>query len=182
MTEVVLIRRFDDPIGRDYLDAATAALGWCREIYAVTPRLHFLAHDGLRCACIYGAPDAEAVRHVIRAGQGSEPEALWPCTIHPAPDDDGNGAPDAGTTAQALIVVERAFAQPMTFGDVQTIVDENLPCFHLHEARSIRSYFSADRRRMMCLYAAPDAEAVRHANRQAGLPFERAWPAQVILA
>jgi hypothetical protein len=33
---------------------------------------------------------------------------------------------------------------------------------------------------MICLYQAPDAEAVRHANRMAGVPFDRVWPAQVL--
>lgn len=36
----------------------------------------------------------------------------------------------------------------------------------------LRSYFAKDRRRMLCLYAAPDAESVRTANRTAGLPFD----------
>ena len=33
---------------------------------------------------------------------------------------------------------------------------------------------------MICLFHAPDAEAVRHANRIAGAPFDRVWPAQVL--
>lgn len=30
---------------------------------------------------------------------------------------------------------------------------------------------------MVCIYAAPDAESVRSAQRQAGMPFETVWAA-----
>src|SRR5262245_29206006 len=89
MAEIMLIRRFEKPIVVDYLHEATIALGWCRKLYGVTPGIHFLAVDGRRCACIFDAPDAEAVRSVIRTGSRSEPEALWPCTVHPGVNDDG---------------------------------------------------------------------------------------------
>jgi len=181
MTEVVLIRRFDDPIGADYLHAAAAALGWCRSLHGVTPLLHFLARDGLRCACVFGAPDAEAVRNVIRAGKRSEPEGLWACTIHPGMDDDGSGDPVAHP-AHALVMVERTFAQPMVFEELRAVTNRNGACFQRHDVRFARSYFSADRRRMVCLYQAPDAEAVRQANRTAGLPFDRIWPARLVAA
>jgi hypothetical protein len=51
-----------------------------------------------------------------------------------------------------------------------------------HEQRRvkfIRSYFSKDRRRMICEYEAPDAEAVREVQRTASMPFERIWAAEV---
>jgi hypothetical protein len=48
--------------------------------------------------------------------------------------------------------------------------------------RFLQSLFSLDRRRMLCLYAAPDAEAVRHAQRGAGLPFERIWTTTICRA
>jgi len=43
----------------------------------------------------------------------------------------------------------------------------------------IRSYFSKDRKRMICEYEAPDAEAVRRLQRTASMPFERIWTATV---
>ena len=39
-----------------------------------------------------------------------------------------------------------------------------------------RSDFSTDGRRSLCLYRAPDAEAVRLAQHEAGLPFDVVWP------
>jgi hypothetical protein len=46
--------------------------------------------------------------------------------------------------------------------------------------RFLRSYFSRDRRRMICLYDAPNAEAVRFAQEKAGVPFEVAWTSRVV--
>jgi Protein of unknown function (DUF4242) len=178
MTEVVLIRRFNDPISSNYLDAASLDLGWCRKLYGVTPLVSFLALDGLRCACIFRAPDAEAVRNVVRAGKRSEPEGIWACTIHPGADHDGKA--DSVLGKGRLVVIERRFEAPVTFDEVQATQNDNIPHFKLHGVRSIRSYLSADRRRMVCLYEAPHADAVGHANRLSGLPFDRFWPAQLV--
>src|SRR3954468_579920 len=144
MTEVVLIRRFDDPISADYLDAASIDLGWCRKLYGVTPLVSFLARDGRRCACIFGAPDAEAVRSVVRAGNRSEPEGIWARTVHSGAHDDGKAAPLANKETRSLVVVERSFERPVTFDDVQANQNKCLPCFNLRDVRSIRSYLSTD--------------------------------------
>jgi len=45
--------------------------------------------------------------------------------------------------------------------------------------RHLRSYFALDRRRMLCLYAAPNTEAVRRVQRQVDLPHDRVWRARV---
>ena len=45
----------------------------------------------------------------------------------------------------------------------------------LHRVTFLRTFFSLDCRRMLCLYQAPDAESVRLAQRQAGMPLERVW-------
>jgi hypothetical protein len=66
------------------------------------------------------------------------------------------------------------------FDEFFTLGQQNIACFETHDVRFARSYFSTDRRRMICLFHAPDAEAVRHANRIAGAPFERVWPVQVL--
>ncbi|KPJ80351.1 MAG: hypothetical protein AMJ58_08895 [Gammaproteobacteria bacterium SG8_30] len=59
--------------------------------------------------------------------------------------------------------------------DIQAIEDAGAGCLENHRVRFVRTYFSADRRRMMCLYRAPDAESVRIAQREAGMPVERVW-------
>jgi hypothetical protein len=43
------------------------------------------------------------------------------------------------------------------------------------------SFFSLDGKRMLCFYEAPDAEAVRVAQREAALPVEAVWAGSLIL-
>jgi hypothetical protein len=45
----------------------------------------------------------------------------------------------------------------------------------------VRTLFSTDRKRMICLYHAPDAESVRLAQRAAGMPFGEVWPFRQVL-
>ena len=78
-------------------------------------------------------------------------------------------------------MIARAFEAPVTFDDIQAAEDRGANCLSLHRVRFLRSYFSRDGRRMICLYEAPDAESARTANRQAGLPFEAVWAANVVL-
>jgi hypothetical protein len=43
----------------------------------------------------------------------------------------------------------------------------------------MRSYYSKDRRRMICEFEAPDPDTVKGAYDAAGLPLDRCWPAIV---
>jgi hypothetical protein len=78
------------------------------------------------------------------------------------------------------VVVERAFAQPVTFAEIQAVESRGASCLDAHGVRFLKSYFSRDRRRMICLYEAKDAESVRLAERKARVPFDEAWTAEVI--
>jgi len=80
----------------------------------------------------------------------------------------------------SLVVVERTFPEAVTFDSVQAIVDRGAWCFEVHGARVMKSYFSRDRRRMICVYQAPDTDSVRLAQQKAGVPFDRAWPARFL--
>lgn len=78
------------------------------------------------------------------------------------------------------VVVERVFSEPV---DVPALVEryrKGESCFASRRIVSLRSVVSRDRLRMICEYAAPDAESVRMANQLAGLPFERVWTAEVL--
>ena len=79
-----------------------------------------------------------------------------------------------------LVIVERSFEEPVDFETIQAIEDKGAWCMQQHEVRFLRTYFSADRRRMICLYEAPDAESVRTAQRQIGMPLDRAWTATLV--
>jgi Protein of unknown function (DUF4242) len=80
----------------------------------------------------------------------------------------------------SVVLVERAFPQPVAFEDIQAIEDRGAGCLEAHGVRFLRSYFSRDRRRMICLYEAPDADSVRLAQEKAGVPFEKAWTARIV--
>jgi hypothetical protein len=74
-----------------------------------------------------------------------------------------------------LVVVERRFADPVEFEDIQALEDAGSWCLDLHHVRFLKTLFSRDCRRMLCFYEAPDAEAVRLAESKAHVPFDRAW-------
>jgi hypothetical protein len=79
----------------------------------------------------------------------------------------------------ALVVVERIFPEPVDLDMFRAAVKDNKSCRDLHQVRYLRGYLSGDRLRMVCLFEAPDAESVRIANRQAGMPYERIWTATI---
>jgi hypothetical protein len=81
-----------------------------------------------------------------------------------------------------IVVVERTFAEPVVFEEIQALEDRGAWCLEMHRVRFLRTYFSADRRRMICVYEAPDAESVRLAQSKAKMPFDCVWTASVLPA
>jgi len=77
------------------------------------------------------------------------------------------------------IVVERQFEEPVAVEELQRLENESQWCLDLYNVTFLRTYVASDMKRMICVYEAPDAEAVRSANRQAGLPFEAVWSADI---
>jgi hypothetical protein len=73
------------------------------------------------------------------------------------------------------VVVERSFDSPVTLEEVQAIEDAGAACLAARNVEFVRTIFSRDRKRMICLYRAPDAEAVREAQRKAGMPVDAVW-------
>ncbi len=75
-----------------------------------------------------------------------------------------------------LVLVERSFSEPAVFEELAEREKGKAWCLEAHDVTFVRSYFSADKKRMFCLYRAPDAEAVRKAQTDAGMPFDVAYP------
>ena len=71
------------------------------------------------------------------------------------------------------------FDPPLTDEEHNRLGQRLDPCLESHGARWVLSYLSSDRRRMVCEFEAPDAEAVRTSYRSAGVGFERVWTAEV---
>ena len=89
------------------------------------------------------------------------PQHLWAATIHPALPNGGQPS-GAEAASRSLVVVERSFAAPTPFDDVQAIEDAARACFDQHDVRPLTSYFALDRRRKRSASTeAPDTELVR---------------------
>lgn len=78
------------------------------------------------------------------------------------------------------IIVERTFNTPLTQEELSAVEARMAPCLDLYNVRWIRSYWSADRRRMICEYDAADVASVRNVQREAEAKFDRAWAADVL--
>jgi hypothetical protein len=108
-------------------------------------------------------PDAELAR--VALGQiGSDTSRLWAGTVHEGP-----------VPAVPNVLVERRFGEPVTIEEIQAIEDAGAWCLEAHDVKFARTFFSRDRKRMTCLYEAPDAESVRLAQREAAMPVEKVW-------
>jgi hypothetical protein len=82
----------------------------------------------------------------------------------------------------SVIVVERSFAEPVNVVELQEQENRHHGCLEMHGVVFLRTYVSSDSRRMICLYEAPDAEAVRRVNDVAQLAYDRVWAAEVMEA
>jgi hypothetical protein len=83
-------------------------------------------------------------------------------------------------TERATVVVERTFGEPVEFETLQSAENAVSWCLEQHDVRPLRSYLSLDRRRMLCIYEAPDAESVRLTQDRAGLTYVRVWSASLL--
>jgi hypothetical protein len=79
----------------------------------------------------------------------------------------------------ARIIVEQSFDPPMTAEDQEAFARRLDRCLEVRNGAWRRSAISADRRRMICEFEAPDAESVRFALRSASVPFDHVWAADV---
>ncbi len=79
-----------------------------------------------------------------------------------------------------LIIVERSFELPLTEAELQAVDGRIASCRENYGVRYLRSYWSADRRRMICQYEAADTASVRNLQHEAEAPFDRAWAADII--
>jgi hypothetical protein len=56
----------------------------------------------------------------------------------------------------------------------------NAPCLTLHGVRHVVTYVAPDGLRMICVFEAPDCEAVRRTARRLGYRYDSVWPATVV--
>jgi len=171
MELVVVVRRFDTPQTFEPLQAAEERVAWCLEQHQVRFLRSYLSFDGRSMLCLYEAPDAESVR-ITQAKAGLPVESAWSATARRF--REGHAAPEGRST----VVVERAFDAAVTAEVVDAMFAGGTDCLDRHDALPIVSHVAKDGRRIVCVFDAPDAESVRVANRQIGVPVTRAWPAR----
>lgn len=167
MTDVFVQRRYEPPLDDEGFEAMARDGADCLALYGVQWRLSLLSADGRRLVCWFRAPDAESTRLALRKA-GSREAAPWSGTVHDAPGD-------APPPSAANVAVERSFTAPVALAEIQAREDAGAHCLETRNVRFVRTFFSRDRRRMVCLYRAPDAESVREAQRAAGMPLDAAW-------
>lgn len=74
-----------------------------------------------------------------------------------------------------VVLVERSFDAPADVPALQAQEDNVAWCLSQYDVTFTQSFCAHDRRRLLCQYQAPDAEAVRRTQDEARLPYERIW-------
>lgn len=174
MSDVFYLRPLDPPATPEAVLAMGAESGSCFDLHRVDWAESFLATDGARMLCRYRAPDAESARLALKQ-LGSDMNAVWAGSVFTAENVDNE------TLTNATVLVERSWDQPVELADIQAIEVAGAWCLENHHVTFLRSFFATDHKHMVCLYAAPDAESVRLAQRQAEMPVDRVWSFQHIV-
>jgi hypothetical protein len=172
MVEVIVERSFEDPVELAAIRAIEDRGAWCLEEQQVRFVRTWFSKDRRRMVCLYEAPGAESV--LIAQRQAGMPfDRVWSATRHPAP----TGRPEPAAAGHESVIVERTFGEPTTVGAIGALLKKGRECLPRHQVAYLGAHLSADARRMLCVFLAPDAESVRIANRESGAPFDRAWTA-----
>ena len=174
MSLVIVERAFSEPETFAAINARGDRGTWCYELYGIRFDGAYFAADGRRMICTYEAPDAESVRMAQRSVD-LPVSRVWSATFHRATEPPATEATDlAGTD----VIVERSFETPVDVGALQAREDAGQWCLDLHRVRFRHTCLALDRKRMFCLYNAPDAESVRIAQRRIDMPVDRVWSAR----
>lgn len=142
----------------------------CFSLHRAEWQESLLSTDGRRLFCRFRGPDAESVRMALRGARASG--RFWPGTIHDAPEVTATGLGGAN------VLVERDLDPGVGFEEIRARADAG--GIEADGVTWLRSFCSNDRRRMVCVYRAPDVESVRLAQRRANLPLADAWPFTVV--
>jgi hypothetical protein len=178
MSFVVAERTMPGPFTVEQIRASIQSRSWCNDLYGISHCGSLLAPELDRVVCIYRAPDAEAVRGASQRVNVPY-DRVWSATLHgPAAAQPVTSLPPSDMVPRdSVIVVRREFDAPVRFEDLESQEEERAWCFETYGVKFLQTLFSVDRRRMLCCYAAPDAETVRTLQRDGGMPFVDIWRA-----
>ena len=169
MPDVIVERELSPAVTAQQFPAMAEQGMDCLKLYGIEWVESYLSIDGRSLVCHFISPDAETTRTAIRQ-TGSDLKAAWPATLH-----DGAAGDEIPN-----VMVTRCFDGPVALDDIQAIEDAGARCLALRGVTFVKTLFSTDRKRMMCLYRAPDAEAVRNAQSEVGMPVDQVWACQVM--
>jgi len=169
MPNITVYREFEAPRKLEDVKTAINEATGCLHPWNVKWHDSFLSVDGTKMISYFDAPDAESVRTAMRQGGAPQTVQVWPGTVHEGPSD-----------ASINVVVERNFDEVTSVEAVQAIEDKGAWCLDMYQVVFVRTYFSADKKRMVCLYNAPDAESVRVAQQKANMPVSAVWACNVM--
>lgn len=168
MTDIFMERRWPQPVTEADMQAMVADVG-CLSIHRLQWCASLLSADRLEMFCHFRGVDAESLRIAMRS-MPMPPGRIWACSV-----EDASPAPTPAELAGANVLVGHEFDAPADHHARELSDPVDMGCFPIYRVRRLRSYLSLDRRRLFSLYQAPDAESVRIAQRQAGLPADRVW-------
>jgi hypothetical protein len=169
MSVVVVERSFVEPVALEDIQGIEDRGAWCLEAHGVSFLRTYFSRDRRRMVCLYDAPDAESVR-LAQEKAGVPFERAWASEVvrYPAAEPKGDA-----------VVLERILPRPVDEAALRDAAARGTWCLDQYGCRIVWSYLSTDGRRCLCVFAAPDAESVRQAQKQIAMPYEAAWPATV---
>ena len=167
--EAFLERTFDKPLTPADVVGGGRDAQWCFDLHRVRWNGSFLSLDGRTLICAFSAPDMESARLAMR-DPDTDLSRFWPGTVH-----------NAAVGIAANVVVERSFASPVRYEDIKALGDAVAWCLETYDVKYSHTFFSLDGKRMLCFYSAPDAEAVRNVQREAGAPVSALWAGSSVL-
>jgi hypothetical protein len=169
MADIIAERDLNPPATAQEILVMAQQCTACFKLYGIDWVESYLSVNGKSLVCHFISPDTETTRTAIRQ-TGSDFRAVWAGTLHEG----------AASEEMATVMVTRRFDEAVALDDIQAIEDAGIACLEMRDVTFVKTLFSTDRKRMMCLYQAPDAEAVREAQREAGLPVDQVWACQVV--
>jgi hypothetical protein len=170
MSIVVVERSFAEPVEFD--GKLPRELVECMGRHRVRATYSLLSRDRRHLVCVHDAPDADSVR-ATQDENGLPYDRLWSAHALALP-------PAVPDPRYEVVVVQREMPAPITRELGELAASDPDGCRRRNRCTLLVSLLSLDGRYLLCRYNAPDAESVRNANTQAGLPFTRAWVATVV--
>jgi hypothetical protein len=168
VTDILVERHWEKALSDVDMHGVLQSAGACLGIHRVSWHGSRLSADGHELFCHFSAADAESVRIALNQA-GSPRGQVWAGTVHDAP---GISKDELG---KANVLVASSFEEPVALEEFEATVRAGASCLAAHRARRMRTYLSADCKRMISLYQAPDAESVRLALQAASIPAIRVW-------